>query len=504
MKNKLILFILIVGILYRLFLTAHGNFIFNMDNARDFVDVREMVEVGKLRLIGPTSAIDGLYTGPLWYYLLAIPYLLSGGNPYAAILMQFIFWAIGGFYLLKLIQRYSKWLIVPIGLIWIASNYVVLANVYSFNPNPVLLLTPLLIYSLVECIGEKKDKWIIIAWALAAAFFNLEMNAGFFIPFIILISILWFDKKLFKNKFFWIGVFVFILSLLPQILFDLRHQFVMSKALINFLTESKNSSDILQRIGLTADMFHRVLEATLMNQKQLTYFLEILFFLIFIKNIFAKNSKNYIFYISSLFFLIPFLGYLIIPVTVNMWHLGDFSASALILIGFILFSSWKSNLLGKVVSFFLSITIIYFSFLNIFYSFTTNFGKPSLDPSEYSNEIKAIDYVYKEAKGQDFKVYTYLPSVYDYPYQYLFWWYGRKKYGYLPKEYAYLPNKPKYIPSQEYFQSKDVGRVNSRKVFLIKEPNRNYTLYGWEGELIKLKSISKTQLGPIEVEIKEE
>ena len=96
-------FVLILGILlgffYRVILTSDGYFIFNMDNARDMIDVREMVELGEWRLIGPTTGIDGLYTGPGWYYLLAIPYLFSGGNPYSTVLMMTIFWAIGAVFI---------------------------------------------------------------------------------------------------------------------------------------------------------------------------------------------------------------------------------------------------------------------------------------------------------------------------------------------------------------------------------------------------------------------
>ena len=99
-NTKIILLFLLVGVLYRLVLTANGNFLFIMDNARDMVDVREMVTLHKPRLTGPTSAIEGLFNGPFWYYLLAVPFILSGGNPYASILMEIVLWAIGGFFLL--------------------------------------------------------------------------------------------------------------------------------------------------------------------------------------------------------------------------------------------------------------------------------------------------------------------------------------------------------------------------------------------------------------------
>ena len=55
-----ILLILLLGVIYRLLITSGGNFIFNIDNARDMVEVREMVELQKPRLTGPTSPYAGL------------------------------------------------------------------------------------------------------------------------------------------------------------------------------------------------------------------------------------------------------------------------------------------------------------------------------------------------------------------------------------------------------------------------------------------------------------
>ena len=146
----LIIFLLIFGVFFRLILTREGNFIFNMDNARDLVDIREMIVLPKLRLIGPTSGIDGIYNGPGWYYLLAVPFILSSGHPYSAVVLLIFLWAVGGFFLLRLTSRYGLLAILTIGAIWISSNYVVLATLYSFNPNPVILLTPLVIFLLEQ------------------------------------------------------------------------------------------------------------------------------------------------------------------------------------------------------------------------------------------------------------------------------------------------------------------------------------------------------------------
>lgn len=506
MSRKLIItvmVILLIGVLYRLALTANGNFLFNMDNARDMVDVREMVVLKKLRLTGPTSAIEGFYNGPAWYYLLSLPFILSEGDPYASILMEILLWAIGGFFLLKLVSRWGSFLVMTIGAIWIASNYIVLANLYAFNPNPVILLSPLFIYLLVKYLENGRIFYAISSWFLAGLFFNFEMNFGVFTPLIILFSVtLTKNTKLLKQKGFWIGVSAFVSTLLPQVIFDLRHQFIMSQAILKHLSEASGGFNIGTRFQVITSSFYNTFLATLANHKLFT--LIILGLSIPVIYGFLKERKKEILVLVSLIFIfIPFIGYLILPVTVNPWHLGGEMAVSLILIAYLLKKLMNGGTISKLVSIALSISIIWFGLTNIGNFFLNDFGKPNMDPSLYGNEIAAIDYVYQKAAGQNFKVYTFMPSIYDYPYQYLFWWYGRKKYGYIPAEYAYAPNKPSYISNKDKFKG---SRDNyGGLVFLIKEPNRGHNWKsGWEADYRFMELLSSEKLGSIEVEIRRE
>lgn len=502
MKSKIILVILIFGILYKLFLTWNGNFLFNMDNARDMVDVREMVVLGKMRLTGPTSAIEGLFNGPAWYYLLVVPFIISGGHPYASILMEIMLWVVGGFFLLKLVSRWSSVLVFPIGLIWITSNYIGLTTLYAFNPNPVTLLAPLFIFLLLTYLETDKFLFIAAAWFLGGLFFNFEMNFGIFIPPVILAATFFTKRNLVKKRNFWLGSLLFIATLLPQVLFDLKHQFIMTNSVINYLrNEPSTAFNIFNRFQTMTETFYSTFLPTLMNHKILT--LGILIFSIPALTKFVKEKKkDMITVICLCLIFIPFLFYLILPVSVNPWHLGGEMTAGVFLTGFVLKKLWDFSLSGKVISLSLSALIIWAGFTNLFNYFLRDRNSPSMDPSLYKNEIAAIDYVYKYANGKNFKVYTYLPSVYDYPYQYLFWWYGKKTYGYIPGEYVYSPNKPQYIPSQNKFQ----GEKNnfSGLVFLIKEPNRNYTRFGWEADYKGMQFISKEMVGPLEVETRKE
>ncbi|MDP3973504.1 MAG: hypothetical protein Q8P92_01600 [Candidatus Daviesbacteria bacterium] len=501
--NLFIIIILLLGIIFKLFLTANGNFLFNMDNGRDLVDVREMVELKKLRLTGPTSAIEGLFNGPAWYYLLAIPYIFSDGHPYSTIILQFVLWAIGGYFLLKLVSEFNKILIIPIGLLWIASDYISLATVYAFNPNPVTLTSPLLIFLIYKYLKTNKLIYSISSFFLGGLFFNFEMNFGIFVPLIITASIL-LNKKFhyFRSRIFWLGSLFFILLFLPQILFDIRHDFLMTKSVINYLANQPESSyNISLRLQSLTRSFVDVFSATLMNHRTLSLTIILLFIPALIKFVKGKQ-KNEIVMICLSFIFIPFIIFLFIPVSVNPWHLGAETSAAIILTGFLLMQLAKFNIWGKLIGILIGSLIIFFAATNVINFFAKDFGKPNMDPSSYRNEIAAIDFVYTFAGGKNFKVYTYLPSVIDYPYQYLFWWYGQKRYGYIPFEYAYHPNVPPYISNKEKFEGSKQNY--SGLVFLIKEPDRIKMRRAWEDNFDNLELIKKEMVGPLEVEIRQE
>ncbi|MDP3758594.1 MAG: hypothetical protein Q8Q86_02645, partial [Candidatus Daviesbacteria bacterium] len=305
------------------------------------------------------------------------------------------------------------------------------------------------------------------------------------------------------QKWFWVGVGSFILTLLPQVVFDLKHEFIMSKSVIRHLSESSGTEfNIVSRFQEITLSFYNTFLATLMNHKIFTLTILILS-LPLLYGFFKEKKKETPVLVSVLFIFIPFLGYLILPVNVNPWHLGGEMAVSIILIAYLFKQLLQGVFFNKTFSAVLSILLIWYGVSNISNFFIKDFGRPNLDPSLYKNEISAIDYVYQKAKGQNFKVYTFMPSVYDYPYQYLFWWYGRKKYGFIPMDYAYAPNKPQYIGSKGKFEgSKDnYGGL----VFLIKEPNRGHDWKsGWEADYRFMDLLSAEKLGVIEVEIRRE
>lgn len=506
-KNRLILILILLGILYRLFLTSDGNFIFNMDNARDFVDVREMVVLHKPRLIALNSSIEGVFTGPAWYYMLAVPFILTGGDPYGGIVMEFVLWAIGGFFLLKLAGRYGKLAELVAGVSWIASNMVLLATAYSFNPNPIILLTPLFLYSLEQYLEKGKTIHSIIVWFLGGLFFNFQMNTGIFIPFIITLAIL-FSKRAFlmKEKSFWIGVIFFVACLLPQVFFDFRHDFLTVRSLLRYLANPPAGAPprgLGERIPYVSDSFYGVILPGFMNNALFTKVMVLSFFAFIIYSF--KNRtwhKDLLLLVSVVAILVPFVGYILLPVAVSSWHLGGIIATSILLSGILIGSLQKFKINGKVIAFVLAVMFFSHALLNIS-NYLKDSKKPNNDPSLFSNEVKAVDHVCAKANGKNFKVYTYLASIIDYPYQYLFWWRGLNKYGFVPKEYAYSPNVPVYIPNKDKLPMGASPEYDGL-VFLIKQPDTRGERHLWENQFKGMELLSTEMVGPLIIETRRE
>lgn len=505
---RLSLIILTIGLLLRVFITWDGNFIFNVDNADDMIDVREMVSLGKPKLIGQIAGgVEGLFYGPGWFYLLTIPYILFNGDPYGAILMEIVLWAIGGFFLLKLVSKWGKLAIIVAGSIWVASDYILLSTKLALNPNPVLFLTPLLIFLLEKYIQTAKFRYVAGSFFLGGFFFNCEMAFGLFVPFIIIFTTLFLNKKLLKTSAFWIGGLMFLLWILPQVWFDLRHDFLLTKAIWHHLSESSFSEKygLLIRLNNIINAYYIAISATLMNYK--IFVITIMFAVVvslvksFKEDVIFK--KNPVLIIVLIIIVIPFIGKVVSPATVMLWHLIGLVAVIPILLAFVVYKMTKQGgnlyLLAILLTFWVVILAGKTMNREIRYSIGVN-----TDPSVFKNEIKAIDFVYKRVEGMNFKLYTYTPSVYDYPYQYLIWWYGQRKYHYLPKDYAYLPNKPAYISNKNRFTSKFYPAKDSNLVFLIKEPDYPDRRKLWENNFQDLVLVDKENFGGIEIEIREE
>src|SRR5258708_7511953 len=159
-NNPLVYFTLSAILLLALFLRLYrvNDLLgFWFDQGRDGLVIWNLWHHGKLFLIGTITGIAGIYRGPWYYYLIALFYLMGGGNP----VWPVVFLSLTSVLALLLVFLIAKEIsdrTAGLLAVFIAalSSYIVNASRWLSNPTPMLLISALLIYLLIHFIKSKK------------------------------------------------------------------------------------------------------------------------------------------------------------------------------------------------------------------------------------------------------------------------------------------------------------------------------------------------------------
>lgn len=181
---------------------------------------------------------------------------------------------------------------------------------------------------------------------------------------------------------------------------------------------------------------------------------------------------------------------------VKGWYVLSLTIPLVIFFSGIIGKLFLCGRIGKILVFLFIILTFYNTLKAHIEYLKENFGRSPSDPSNLINELKAVDWIYHEASGQGFKVYSYLPAIYDYPFQHAFWWYGTKKYGYQPEDIAYLPGQPEYIPNGDLAWTNKRATVDGTPIFLIIQGDSGHSeRFGqWMGNFSKFCPEKETSI----------
>lgn len=470
MKKNLVL--LIVLLLLGFFLrTAYlpDNLFFGYEQGRDALVVKDLLG-GKLTLLGPKTDIEGLFHGPLFYYLIALPYLLGQGNP-AVVSFFLIFLSSLG---IPLIYFVGKSLfnsrVGMLSAIFYTFSYG--AIIYSrWLANPVL--TPVFVMILIfSFLKVKKDSRFLISMAFSlAVIVHFEIVAAIFLLPVVLIYWKWekIPSPSTKNLFFCFLVFLLFLS--SYFLFELRHQFLQTKAFLSFLSNFSgagfNISNLVKVVRL--------------------YFDEFIFFvtpgfawggLLLLGAIFLRHKLLWLWLLTTPLFMFIFSRF-------SLSHLFIVLGPAfIILISYLIDFFWQKKRCWLSVG--IVVLILVTDLLAFFKSLPQNNGvffQAGQRLFKYGEMLKVVDYLYQDTAGNQFSVHPFtIPYFSDHAWRYLFSWYGLKKYGYLPAE---VGSKTFYTIYQP-----DEGQPWFLADWLVKEDK--------QGKMLK-----KTQFGVITIEKRE-
>jgi hypothetical protein len=429
-----------LGFLLRSHMILAGDFWFTPDQARDMILARDVVNFHKLILIGARSGVEGIFHGPLWIYLISVPFAIFNGDPqkvsYFYIFFSLVVLFSAFFAAYKL---YNKWvaLMVLIILSFANSLYMMINDTSNAHGLPLVLIGYLacMIYFI-----RGKDKAMLFAIFFAGLAFEFQAAfAIFLLPYTVLSAFI-IRRNIFKIKNILSYVIVYAISLISLILFELRHQFVEMHAVLGMLFNPivlkpmrgyEQYGNLWFRIQDRLTALLNAPYSFLVKQNAILYFLAIaviLFALYFIiKNNKQIYKKEYVFLLVFPFFV--YFLYIIYPLPI--WSHYTFAIPIIMAFLFVISSLivWRT-FWGKILIILFFIYSIVLAITNVLDMYKSEYV-PVTDGS-YINQLKLADGVFKQANGKEFTYFVYAPPVVTYGMDYLLWWRGKNVYKYFP------------------------------------------------------------------------
>lgn len=482
MKNKILCFLLIILFLISGYIryaqTTSYQFPFTYDQARDMLVIRIPGTFKDLPLIGPTTSINGVFLGPSYYYLNLPAFWLWRGDPQGLIYWNILLYLGAAIAIFLFFYKRNITLGFLIAAIYLFAPQLFNATRYFWNAHAMQYVVVFFFLTLWAYLEKKNPKTAIFLGITSGLTTHFEAALG-----IIAVAFSFFIVLSSKNKktigYFLLGCFPWFL---PQIIFELKRGMFMTKLIIS---EFSQPSGILgNKIPITTTLIS--------HWQNLQMYLEGQFILplglgklILILSLFAgvvnkKYRKTDLVFASFYFFVWAFYV-LTYHHELKKWYGEALRVWYVFIMGTGIISG------GELVRKHLKFKIIYFMLISIFlvrsliltisdqrqFINNPNFAKD--DPKLMDHLIKSVDWVYQHAGDNGFKAYNYLPEIYDFPYQYVYWWYGRKHYGFMPTEVSYSPQVPDYVPRQSQFYENQKGDSNT--IGLIYEKKGDYQLW---------------------------
>ncbi len=247
-NNKLILGIVFLALFLRLFrISSYMTFL--GDEGRDALVWLRMVQNGKFTLIGPMTSIGNMYLGPLYYYLMLPFFILMGtvgpsiGTALFAGVTTFFLWYFG-----------REWFSPKVGLVasllYAVSPVAIVLSRSSWNPNVMPFFGLIIIWGIWQFWQKNQFYWLAIegvflSFAIQSHYLGILLAPLVGLFFIIKLTCLIKGKSKNINKLlinFALCILNFaLLTVLPLVWFDLRHNSINYQSFYKFFSERQTT-----------------------------------------------------------------------------------------------------------------------------------------------------------------------------------------------------------------------------------------------------------------------
>lgn len=409
---------------------------FYYDQGRDALVIWRFWHEGRPFLVGPVTGLAGIFLGPFYYYLIAPFYLIGGGNPvFPAAFLAFL--STVAIFLLYLLgyRLHSRQVGIFAAIIGAFSYRVVLAGRWLANPTPILLTSLLLLLSMWMIAVGKSKRWWIATSILIGISLQLEAaSAVFYLPMIIVFAI-WLTLRevgcvgkrtnLPDKKTLLISSFFFLITLVPQVVFNFRHENILFNNFKRVLVEERSFRPTTNIIWeKRTEFFWNVFRNKIFPEES-TIAAIIITLLIFILIVSRYKQKKLILPLFGIFLITPMVGLLLFQGNygnIYDYYLTGYYLPFVLLFAIALGEVWRKKVGVWLVLLFFLIFLTQ-NGLSLKNYFSSGIGGPTA--IALGNELQAVEWIFEDAKEKgEFNLDVYVPPVIPYSYDYLFLWQG--------------------------------------------------------------------------------
>lgn len=243
-----LLILLISGIFLRSLYPMAVSFGFDQVQILESV---ERIRQGDVTLIGPRTGPADMFTGPLIYYL-AVPFVTFFGEVKTVVIVPLVIALITGMCLFGLIGKYigkkEAWLAT---FIWAFSPFLISIDRVFWNPNLTLLSSFLLIIPLLKTNSKQIDRITLLSIGIGSFLSYQAHFSGLLLVAIAFACLFYLKKPLVYSAAI---VFSLAVSVLPTVLFDIRHNFLNLRGLLNLISTKSEFNGLI----LISDIAHNI------------------------------------------------------------------------------------------------------------------------------------------------------------------------------------------------------------------------------------------------------
>ncbi|HLC87728.1 MAG TPA: glycosyltransferase family 39 protein [Patescibacteria group bacterium] len=239
--------ILILHLFLRLY-HAEANLGFGHDEDLGGWIAKDIIADHNFRLIGQETSIDGLFIGPLFYYLQAGYFALFNMDPIGGLYLTLTISVITFFSIYYVFRRFFGLNTALTGVFLYAGSQALAGHDTWIVPTqPTLLWTTWFLFALFYIIKEGNPKIFLLLGVLLGLIWYIHIA---FVPLILLIFLAFFVskkrpvlKKIIFNRQTFFGIIIFLFLMLPFFAFEIRHNFTQTQSLIKSLSEDRHQEN---------------------------------------------------------------------------------------------------------------------------------------------------------------------------------------------------------------------------------------------------------------------